>query len=256
MAIKIAIANQKGGVGKTTTSICLAQTLRAKGKKVLFIDSDAQCNSTGFYEAAINDQATMLDILCGDLPAEECIQHTDKGDVIASDPQLSDAENTVKVDERRFTHLKRSCKSIEDKYDFVIIDTPPSIGVALKNVLAYVEYIIVPVEESGWSMAGLMDFAKALDLARDNNEKLKVAGILTVKSKERTKKAQRMADITGKIAEKLGTVPFKTKIRESVACVEALTEYLVPLNEYAPGSTTNIDYQSFTDELLAMVDGK
>ncbi len=253
MAIKIAVANQKGGVGKTTTSICLAQTLKSKGYRVLFIDSDAQCNSTNFYEAKIKDEATLVDILCGDLSADECIQQTDKGDIIASDPELSDAENTVKVDERRFTHLKRSCRSIEDKYDFIIVDTPPSIGVALKNVLAYVEYVIVPIEESGWSMAGLMDFAKALDLARDNNEKLNVVGILTVKSKERTKKAQRMANIAEGIAEKLGTILFKTKIRESVACAEALTEYMVPLNEYAPNSTTNIDYNAFVDELLLIL---
>ncbi len=250
MAIKIAVANQKGGVGKTTTSICLAQTLRSRGKRVLFIDSDAQCNSTGFYEAKIDGQATFIDILCADSPAEECIQHTEKGDIIASDPQLSDAENTVKVDERRFSHLKRACRGIENEYDFVVIDTPPSIGVALKNVLAYVDYVIVPVDEAGWSMAGLMDFAKALDLARDNNEKLKVAGILTVKSKERTKKAQRMAELAESIAAKLGTVVFKTKIRESVACVEALTEYYVPLNEYAPNSTTNQDYEQFTTEFL------
>ena len=73
--------------------------------------------------------------------------------------------------------MKRSLKSIDGQYDYVIIDTPPSIGVALKNVLAAADYVIIPVEESGWSLDGLMDFSEALELARDNNENLKVMGI-------------------------------------------------------------------------------
>ena len=248
--IRIAVANQKGGVGKTTTSLCVAQELRSRGFRVLFIDTDAQCNSTKFYEAETQGKATVLDILCGDEPALNCVQHTVKGDIIASDKLLSEAENMVKVDERRFTHLKRSLKSVEENYDYVIIDTPPAIGVALKNVLASVDYVIIPVEESGWSLDGLMDFAQALDLARDNNEKLKVAGILVVKAKERTRKSKRIGELSTKVAEKLGSKCFKTKIRESVSCTEALTEYYVPLNEYAPDSTTNKDYKNFVNELL------
>lgn len=253
MAIKIAVSNQKGGVGKTTTSICIAQELRQRGYKVLFIDTDAQCNSTSFYEAKTENEATLVDILCGDLAANECIQKTKKGDIIPSDKMLSDAENMVKVDERRFTHLKRSCRSIDSQYDYVIVDTPPVIGVALKNVLAYVNYIVIPVEESGWSLDGLMDFANAIDLAKDNNESLRVAGILTVKSKQRTKKSARMGELAKTIATKLGTKRFETKIRESVACAEALTEYYVPLSEYAPQSTTNEDYEKFVDELLTLI---
>ncbi len=250
MTIKIALTNQKGGVGKTTTSLCLGQELRSRDFKVLLIDTDAQCNSTKFYEAQTEGQATVLDIFCGDEPAVSCVQHTAKGDIIASDRLLSDAENMVKVDERRFTHLKRSIKSVDGQYDFVIIDTPPAIGVALKNVLAAVDYVIIPVEESGWSLDGLIDFAEALELARDNNEKLKVMGILTVKAKERTRKSKRMGELAASLAEKLGTKCFKTKIRESVSCTEALTEYYVPLNEYAPGSTTAQDYKNFVDEIM------
>ncbi len=253
MAVKIAVANQKGGVGKTTTAICLAQELRRREYKVLLIDSDAQCNSTSFYEAKIEDQETLLDIFCADEPGENCIQHTPKGDIIASDPQLKDAETMVKVDERRFSHLKRSCKTLDSEYDYVIVDTPPAIGVALKNVLAYVDYIVIPVEESGWSMSGLMDFAKAIEMARDNNEKLKVAGILIVKTKPNTKKATRMKDLADVLSKSLDTKTFETKIRESTACAEALTEYFVPLHEYAPHATTTRDYDSFIDELLEVI---
>ena len=248
--IRIAISNQKGGVGKTTTGLCVAQELKSRGFQVLLIDTDAQCNSTKFYEARTEQEATVLDIFCGDEPALNCVQHTAKGDIIASDKLLSDAETMVKVDERRFTHLKRSLKSLEYKYDYVIVDTPPSIGVVLKNVLAAVDYVIIPVEESGWSLDGLMDFANALDLARDNNENLQVAGILIVKAKERTRKSRRMGELASQVAEKLGTKCFQTKIRESVACTEALTEYYVPLNEYAQSSTTAQDYKNFVNEIL------
>lgn len=251
--LKLAIANQKSGVGKTTTSLCVAQELQERGLRVLLIDTDAQSNSTKFYEARREGEATVPDILCGDMPAAECIQHTSKGDIIASDKLLSDAENLVKVDERRFTHLKRSLKSVEWQYDYVIFDTPPSIGVLLKNVLGAADYVIIPVEESGWSLDGLMDFAEAIELARDNNEKLKVLGILTVKAKARTRKAKRMEELATRIAEKLGTKCFRTKIRESVACAEALTEYYVPLKEYAPASTTARDYQDFVDEMMEVI---
>ena len=217
MAVKIAIANQKGGVGKTTSAICLAQELRRREYRVLIIDTDAQCNTTSFYEAKTEDQETILDIFCGDEPGRNCVQHTEKGDIIASDPELKDAETMVKVDERRFSHLKRSCKELDKDYDYIIIDTPPAIGVALKNVLAYVDYIVVPVEESGWSMSGLMDFAKAIDMAKDNNEKLKVAGILIVKTKPTTNKSKRMQNLADTLSNALETKTFETKIRESTA---------------------------------------
>ena len=162
MAIKIAISNQKGGCGKTTTAICLAQELIKRDYRVLFIDSDSQCNSTSFYEAKTDGEATMMDVLCGEEPAENCIQHTEKGDIIPSDPGLKDAETSIRADERRFAHLKRSCKNVEDEYDYVIMDTPPNIGVVLKNVLHYTDYIVIPVEESGWALSGLMDLADAI----------------------------------------------------------------------------------------------
>ena len=95
-----------------------------------------------------------------------------------------------------------------------------------------------------------MDFAEALELARDNNENLKVMGILTVKAKERTRKSKRMGELAASLAEKLSSKCFRTKIRESVSCTEALTEYYVPLSEYAPDSAKAQDYKNFVDEIL------
>jgi len=130
------------------------------------------------------------------------------------------------------------------------MDTLPAISVALKNVLGVAQFVIILVEESGCALDGLMDFANALELAKDNNDELTVAGILIVRAKDRTRKSKRMRELADTIAEKLGTKQFQTRIRESVVCAEALTEYYVPLSEYAQNSTTNKDYKAFVDELI------
>lgn len=253
MAVKIAVANQKGGCGKSTTVLCTAEALRRAGKRVLVVDTDAQCNVTDFYGAKTEDEYTVADVLGGDTPAKECVQRLPYGDIIASDKQLKDAEHIIRVDERRFTHLKRSLKSVEESYDFILIDTPPVLGVVLKNVLAAADTIVVPVVESGWALQGLIDFAEAIDLARDNNPSLRVSGILTVKAKERTKKSARMQSMAQEIAQVLNSKTFATKIRESVRTEEALTEYRVPLGSYAPECGTWQDYLRFTEELLAEI---
>lgn len=247
---KICIANQKGGVGKSTTAICMSAILSQKKKKVLCIDTDPQCNTSSFYGAVMKEMPTLADIIYGEMDATECIQHTKIGDIIPSDTELKDAETRVPVDEARFLHLKRACSNLKG-YDYVIIDTPPNIGIILKNVLAYVDEVIIPIQESGWAITGLMDFYSAIELSRGTvNPGLKISGLLTVMAKTKTTKSQRINDIADDLSKKIETTPFKTKIRESVRCTEALTEYHVPLHEYAPKCTTQKDYEEFVKEFL------
>ncbi len=249
MAVKIVFANHKGGVGKSTTSICVAQELIRREYKVLFIDGDRQGNASKFYRASFEDQATLIDILVDEVPAEECIQHTERGDIIAYDAQLAKAETIVSSDELRFLHLKRACKSLDEMYDYIIIDTPPAIDVTVKNCLAYVDYVVIPTDESGWAIEGIMDFSKAVNMAQDTtNPNLKIAGVLICKGKT-FKKSQRALENCSKICEALHTKTFDTVIRESAACQEALTEFGVPLREYAPHGNTTLDYDHFVDEL-------
>lgn len=248
----ITIANQKGGVGKTTTAICIAQELIRRNYKVLFIDADAQANATIFYEGTMEDNYTLADIMYGDELALTCIQSTSKGDIICSDTQLKDAENKVKLDEYRFLHLKRALKGIEEKYDFIIIDTPPAIGVLLKNVLAASDFVIIPIQESGWSLTGIMDFRDAINMAKDtNNPSLSILGILPVMVHKNTLKSKNIHQLASSLADKLNTKVFSADIRETTKCAEALTMYFVPLHLFAPSANTTLDYANLVDEILA-----
>ena len=105
MATKLAIANMKGGIGKTTTSLCLADALQKKGYKVLLIDTDPQRSATGVYGAAIDGVNTLADVMYTDTDAKECIQKLALGDMIASDQALMDADTQIKADADRFYHL-------------------------------------------------------------------------------------------------------------------------------------------------------
>lgn len=253
----IAVANQKGGVGKTTTSICIAQELRRRERRVLLIDTDPQGTASMFYEAKMQETATFADILYGDMNLLDCVQHTAKGDIVASDEQLNGAENIVRPDELRFYHLKNALKDpkIKEQYDYIIIDTPPAIGVILKNVLAVTPEVIVPIQESGWSLAGIMAFYAAIQMAQQTtNPDLQVKGILTVMAHTNTRRSKEVRKSADALAQTLQTQVFHTTIRESTKCVEALTLYFVPLHQYAPYCTTAVDYEDFVSELYGEED--
>ena len=113
MALKIAIANQKGGIGKTTTALALSDGLRKRGQKVLLIDTDPQRNSTHVYGAQTDGVATLYDIIFAGYTAEQCIQRTDYGDIIASDEQLQNADAQVKPSPRMYKHIKTALKKVE-----------------------------------------------------------------------------------------------------------------------------------------------
>lgn len=251
MAIKLAIANMKGGIGKTTTSLCLADALQKKGKKVLLIDTDPQRSATGVYGAAIDNSYTLADIMYSDTPAKECIQHLPLGDIIASDSLLMDADTQIKADADRFYHLSDSCKSIENEYDFIILDCPPGNGVMLGNVLSYANYVIMPITCDKFGIQGMTDFVDVKNsYTKRINPGLKILGVLIIKYKGRQSLTKDLEDnLIPSIAKSMETKIFKTRIRESVKCQEAQA-LSKSLFEYAPSSTTATDYIAFTDELL------
>ncbi len=254
MAIKLAIANMKGGIGKTTTALCLADSLSRMGKKVLLIDTDPQKSATGVYGAQTEDTATLADMMyCGTL-ASECIQHTQMGDIIPSDIALSDAETQIKTDADRFYHLSDTCQEIENSYDFIICDCPPGNGVLLGNVLSYVDHVIMPITCDKFGIQGMNDFSNVMaSYTKRINPKLNILGVLMIKYKGRQNLTKDLEEtLIPEIVEAMGTRLFSTKIRESVKCQEAQA-LGKGLFSYAPGCTTAKDYTTFTRELMEVI---
>lgn len=251
MAIKISLANMKGGIGKTTSALCLADAFQRKGQKVLFIDTDPQRSATGVYNAEIESASTLADMMYCSTDATECVQHTRLGDIIASDRALQDADTQIKTDENRFYHIVDACKSIEDQYDFIICDCPPGNGVMLGNVLSYVDYIIMPITVDKFGIQGMLDFVDVMNTYKATiNPNVKILGVVMIKYKGRQSLTKDLEDnLIPKIIADMDTQLFKTKIRESVKCQEAQA-LGQSLFEYAPTSTTAQDYLQFADEIL------
>ena len=257
--ISIAIANQKGGVGKTTTACAVATALEKKGHKTLLIDADMQCNSTSVYKAKTDGVETIYDVVLasGDEKANinDAVQHTDYGDIIAADQLLVDAETVLGADKLdglfRFQEALGELKG----YDFVIVDTNPMLNLMLYNVLIAVDYVVVPVTTDRFGAQGLSQLSETLSSVKKRyNKNLKLAGLLIVKYKQQTRLGRGLRVGMENIAQQIGTKVFKTSIRESVKVQEAQQEQ-IPLIKYARGCTSARDYEYFVDELLETVEG-
>lgn len=254
MAYKIALSNMKGGVGKTTSALCLADVLRQLGYRVLLIDTDPQCNATGVYtddETAAEQGKTLADIMYHDSPAEECIRHFPLGDIIISDSDLSNADTLIDADVDRFYHLQDACRSLEESYDFIICDCPPGNGVLLGNVLSYVDSVIMPITCDRFGVQGMTGFADVMhSYSKRINPNLKILGVLIIKYKGRQSLTRDLEEnIIPEYVSEMGTKVFTTKIRESVKCQEAQV-LQKSLFSYAPKCTTAMDYSDFAKEML------
>ncbi len=244
------VANQKGGIGKTTTATTLAGIL-AKNAKTLLIDADPQGNSTATYQAQIKDVATLYDVMVDSekLPVEDAIQHMPNGDIVASDTLLSKAEKMLDGDIEGLYRLKDALAEL-DGYEYVVIDTAPSLNVILYNCLIAADEVVIPVTADAYSMQGisqLNDTIKAV--SRRQNPGLKIAGLLLVKYSGRSNiEKETMCELEN-TASQMGTKLFKTKIRECVKTKEAQEKKKL-LVDYAPKCNTLLDYLDFVNELL------
>lgn len=248
----IAIANQKGGIGKTTTATSIAGILSERGYKTLFIDADVQCNSTDTFRAETENVATLYDVILEDskpLSINDSIQHTEIGDVVAADPLLAEAD--FKLSTKGIKGLLRLKNAISGLtgYDYVIIDTHPAVDFMLRNVLAAADEIIIPVAPGRYSFQGLRTLVDAADDAKAINPDLKVAGFLRVNFKENTNVAKDTSEALEEYKDILGIRLFNTVIRNCIKVPEAQTERMT-LIQYDKRCTTEHDYEDFVDELI------
>lgn len=250
MAKIIALANQKGGVAKSATVSALVAELKGLGYKALTIDADPQCNTTDAYKAIVNEQETLYDLMMGECTAEEAIQQTQQGDIIASDPQLVKADNTF-LNTGREHLLKEAIKPVIGNYDFIVIDTLPGLGVMLLNALTVADGVIIPVTTDRDSLQGLGQLSDTIKATRKyTNQNLRVYGILVTILEENTNISKEVINNNlPQIADMMDTKVFKSKIRKTVNVKNARAARQ-SLLEYAPNSTAAKDYKNFTAELL------
>lgn len=244
------VANQKGGIGKTTTATNLAGILSKKGKTLL-IDADPQGNSTNTYEAKIEDVATLYDVIIDAerLPIDEAIQHTENGDIVASDPLLAKAEKLLDGDVDGFYRLKDALDELEG-YKYIVIDTAPSLNVILYNCLIAADKVIIPVTADSYAIQGIRQlYDTIMAVRRRQNPGLSIAGLLLVKYSGRSKLDQSTRELIDGYAKEMGTRLFSTTIRECVKTKEAQEQKKL-LIDYAPKCNTCLDYIEFTKELL------
>lgn len=251
MPIVICVANQKGGIGKTTTATSVATILSEKGFKTLLIDTDVQCNSTDTYRASFEGVETLYDILLEDTPADinSAIQHTAMGDIIAADPLLKEADS--KLSTMGIAGYKMLQKAINrlHGYDYVIADTGPAINMVLRNVLVASDYVIIPTTADRYGFQGLYGLNVSINDAREINDKLKIAGILLVRYNRRTVLAREVRETLSEVAQEMNTTLFDTAIRECNKVKEAQT-MRTTLIKYDKNCTASQDYISVVEELL------
>lgn len=248
MAKIIALSNQKGGVGKTTTSVNLASSLTSLGKKVLLCDFDPQGNGTSAL--GINTKTlkkTIYDVIIGEASAEECIVKTKWADVIGSNVNLAGAEVELNSMENRDFKLKNALQSIEHLYDYILIDCPPSLGVLTLNCLCASNTILVPLQCEYFALEGLSQLINTFKaVQRSKNPDLKLEGIVLTMYDGRTNLSMHVVE---EVKQHFGNKVFKTVIPRNIRLSEAPSHGL-PINGYDPLSKGATAYRELAEEFI------
>lgn len=288
----ISITNQKGGVGKTLTATSLASILTSRGYNILSIDLDPQCNfdqvagGPGEIKQYDTKSLSILNVLNQECTIEDAIVETDIGKLVRSTPNLSQwtgrpffsrteydrlrnqlgmkSDEIVKVMDDRFQSgwgatehktLDWELRDVRNKYDFIILDTNPSLTLLTLNSLYTADYILIPVfpeEPSRKAVLELYDTINDLIASNHGEVTAQIVGILITKYKHRTKVSRAYAAQYKKLAKSMGTILFETKIREGISVIE-YTNKKRDLIRYAPNSTVAQDYQTFVNEFLTRI---
>jgi chromosome partitioning protein len=251
VAQTIACANQKGGVGKTTTVVNLAAYLAITGERVLIVDLDPQGNATsgfGIDRAALD--VTLYDVLIGDEPMATAILPTavDRCSIVPASVALAGAEVELASADRRERRFARALAPVTEAYDYVLLDCPPSLGLLTVNALTAADSVLIPTQCEFYALEGLTQLTATLNLVRDNlNPSLAIKGVVLTMYDARTNLS---ADVATEVRNHLGDAVFDTIIPRSVRLSEA-PSFGLPIALYRDKSRGAIAYAALAAELRA-----
>ena len=243
----IVTANQKGGVGKTTTAHALVTGLSYKGFKTLAVDIDPQGNLSYTMNTDSNAHG-VYELMKGQTATVDAIQHTEQGDVIIGNLMLSGADMEF-TDTGREYILKELLEPIKHLYDFIVIDSPPTLGILTINALTAAQDLIITLGADAYSLQGLAQLHATIGKVRKHcNPALRIAGLLITRHSGRTVVGRELKEIIEDKAEFVGARAFETVIRESVTIKESQVQRKSIFD--TPKSNAAVDYINFIDEYL------
>lgn len=246
----IAVANQKGGVGKTTTAINLSSCLASKGQKVLAIDMDPQGNmSSGLGIDKDNVDYTVYDLLIGEATIDQVLQKEaiENLDVIPANIDLSGAEIELLDTENKEYILRDEVLKIRSNYDYVIIDCPPSLSMLTINSMTTADTVLVPIQCEYYALEGLSQLIKTIELVKERlNENLEMEGVVFTMYDARTNLSLQVVE---NVKDNLDQTIYKTIIPRNIRLAEAPSHGL-PINLYDPRSTGAESYMLLADEVI------
>jgi len=244
----IAVVNQKGGVGKTTTAVNLAACLGVSERRTLLIDMDPQGNASSAY-GVVNPQRQVYDALIGDVAVKEAALQTELESLhlLPAGPDLVGAEIELAVKEDRATHLARALTDARNAYDFVIIDCPPSLGILTLNALTAADSVLIPMQCEYYALEGLARLLETRDLVRDQlNPRLELEGIVLTMVDMRNNLARQ---VESEVRQHFGDAVYRTRIPRNIRLSEA-PSHGQPILLYDIHSRGAVAYLKLAEEIL------